>query len=213
MAKQRSVIIKKLGKVPLPDGIFVDWSPVNQAWLVRWHETPLRVISDPQELHDYLTVELGQVRAAAKSARTNPGTTSMRYGLPEEGRFGNEFTEEFAAGAAQAYWADAIFSLGADKRTAELAGSTTPPLSAWVKAGQLIGALQTLNGVHIAVLGARAARADTGDYDVNLTDAREFGYALALESLGHGVSWFDNHKSFKLNVPNLEYNPDLEGLL
>lgn len=36
------------------NGIGVQYSKVNQAWIVTWHETVLRVISDKAELADYL---------------------------------------------------------------------------------------------------------------------------------------------------------------
>jgi hypothetical protein len=46
----------KLGGVPyrLPDAISVQWAPANQAWLVLWNDQVLRVISDREELRDYL---------------------------------------------------------------------------------------------------------------------------------------------------------------
>lgn len=39
-------------------GISTAWSPVNQAWLVFWHESVLRIISDADELDWYLRYEL-----------------------------------------------------------------------------------------------------------------------------------------------------------
>ena len=36
------------------NGIWCQWSQINQAWLVCWNETLLRVISDRQELEWYL---------------------------------------------------------------------------------------------------------------------------------------------------------------
>lgn len=48
--------ILKLGGVSyeLPPGLRVQWSPPNQAWIVSWNETPLRIISDKSELRDYV---------------------------------------------------------------------------------------------------------------------------------------------------------------
>lgn len=40
---------------------------------------------------------------------------------------------------------------------------------------------------------------DNGEY------AREFGHYLAMQALGHGVSWFDDHARFDLTVPHSEF--------
>ena len=125
--------------------------------------------------------------------------------------FDSEFTEEFAEGAARALWVSAWASEMEEK------GETFPgedvmdvapptPLSAWVAAGELIGRLEQANGVVVEVLAARAAEADGNGYDVTAIDASEFGHYLAMEALGHGVSWFDNHESFKIKMPSMEYN-------
>jgi hypothetical protein len=38
----------------LPDGLSVKWSPANQAWLVMWHETVLRILNTKAEVTDYV---------------------------------------------------------------------------------------------------------------------------------------------------------------
>lgn len=60
----------KIGGVPyeLPPGLRARWSPVNQAWIVTWGDTVLRVIGDRVELLDYLK-ELG---AMAVNPAVNP---------------------------------------------------------------------------------------------------------------------------------------------
>jgi hypothetical protein len=60
----------KLGGVPyeLPPGLYVQWSPVNEGWIVTWHDTVLRVISDEAELKSYIK-ELG---ATAINPKKNP---------------------------------------------------------------------------------------------------------------------------------------------
>lgn len=37
------------------NGIAVTWSVVNQAWVVAWNDSLLRVISEWETLRDYLT--------------------------------------------------------------------------------------------------------------------------------------------------------------
>jgi hypothetical protein len=41
-----------------------------------------------------------------------------------------------------------------------------------------------------------------------LTDdkyASDFGHYLAMQAMGHGVSWFDDHAKFDLKVPHVEF--------
>ncbi len=123
--------------------------------------------------------------------------------------FDNEFTEEFAEGAARAFWVTSWAS-GEEERGTSLRGeimdqAPETPLSAWVAAGELIGRPEAANGVPIRALADRAARAggDEGSMDI---DAREFGHYMAMEALGHGVSWFDDHATFDIEVPNPEYH-------
>ena len=38
-----------------------------------------------------------------------------------------------------------------------------------------------------------------------------FGHYLAMEAMGHGVSWWDTHARFKIEVPDVEFTQfDLE---
>jgi hypothetical protein len=41
------------------------------------------------------------------------------------------------------------------------------------------------------------------DWDRELAD--EFGHYLAMEALGHGVSWMDDYEHHGLKIPNIEY--------
>jgi hypothetical protein len=33
----------------------------------------------------------------------------------------------------------------------------------------------------------------------------DFGHYLAMQSLGHGVGWFDDHEHFELKLPLIEF--------
>lgn len=35
---------------------------------------------------------------------------------------------------------------------------------------------------------------------------KSFGHYLVMGSLGHGVSWFDDHKKFELTLPDIEFS-------
>jgi hypothetical protein len=52
---------------------------------------------------------------------------------------------------------------------------------------------------HLWEFPSRAGKAYPEGY------AEEFGSDLAMMALGHGVSWFDDHLEFELDVPHLEY--------
>jgi len=39
------------------------------------------------------------------------------------------------------------------------------------------------------------------------TSPHSFGHYMAMEAMGHGVSWTDSHPKFKVNIPYFEYYP------
>lgn len=120
--------------------------------------------------------------------------------------FASAMMEEFVEGAARAvwvqWWADDQENRGKKfKHGVDLMDQApATPLSAYVWAGELVGELKQLNKVHIAVLVERAREADN-----HAVDYREFGHYLAMQALGHGVSWFDDHAQFAIKLPHLEY--------
>jgi hypothetical protein len=75
----------------------------------------------------------------------------------------------------------------------------TPP-NAYALAGELWNALHVANGeagVYSLALRAEAA-------DGTAPDPEQFGHYLAMQAMGHGVSWFDDHKAFPIKVPHVE---------
>ena len=84
-----------------------------------------------------------------------------------------------------------------------------PPIAAYVLAGQLWEGLEILNKASVYGLARAASIADgapdnPSDYDYVAADATDFGHDLAMEAMGTGVSWFDDHKWFDLKVPDIE---------
>lgn len=74
------------------------------------------------------------------------------------------------------------------------------PPNAYALAGELWNALYKANGeagVYSLALRAEAADGVAPDPD-------QFGHYLAMQAMGHGVSWFDDHKTFKIKVPSIE---------
>ena len=75
---------------------------------------------------------------------------------------------------------------------------------------RLEGQFQALNVGGLTVLLYKAAKADGMDayadgFYVSPDYARDFGHYLAMEALGHGVSWFDDHAKFDIKFPHIEF--------
>jgi len=85
----------------------------------------------------------------------------------------------------------------------------TPP-AAFALAGELWAALEAANKVSVYVLAERAEQADVehkskcAKCDRDGFDAEEFGHYLAMQAMGHGVSWFDDHGDFEIEIPDIE---------
>lgn len=86
------------------------------------------------------------------------------------------------------------------------------PHSAFNTAWRLAGKLEQANGMGILSLIYKADAADRGLKFGDLLGredcfkyAKDFGSDLAMMALGHGVSWFDDHAKFDLEVPDIEY--------
>jgi hypothetical protein len=74
------------------------------------------------------------------------------------------------------------------------------PPNAYALAGELWEALHKANGeagVYSLALRAEAA-------DGVAPDPEQFGHYLAMQAMGHGVGWFDDHKTFKIKIPSIE---------
>ena len=89
----------------------------------------------------------------------------------------------------------------------------TPP-NAYALAGELWNALHAANGrAGVYTLAMRAEAADhkpcdrctgSGCSNIDPIDAEKFGHYLAMEAMGHGVSWFDDHEKFEIEIPHIE---------
>jgi hypothetical protein len=107
---------------------------------------------------------------------------------------------------------------------------TAPPTPdyARIEAAILLGKLEALNKSTLITILHAAVKADLGgDYAafhaaidaLEGTFASDFGSDIALQAMGSGVSWFDDHEKFviphtgePLRVPNIEFEyVPLEG--
>lgn len=85
------------------------------------------------------------------------------------------------------------------------------PHQAVAEAYRFTGRIEGANDSSLIVLLYKAAKADGRVVDEmseseKIEYAESFGHYLLMESLGHGVSWFDSHQEFDLKIPDFE-NP------
>ena len=85
------------------------------------------------------------------------------------------------------------------------------PRQAFDAAHNLAGRFEQLNGLEIHCLLRQAALADgmPGEIPPNQY-AENFGHYLAMQALGHGVGWFDDHARFPLRFPRFEFHWEAE---
>ena len=103
-------------------------------------------------------------------------------------------------------WADAEEEsgrkFGGGVELMDIAPKTSP--DAKRHAEKLAKQFEQKNGMSLDELLAKAAEADSGE-TINADYAGEFGHDLAMQAMGHGVSWFDDHNKFPLKVPHTEF--------
>lgn len=97
----------------------------------------------------------------------------------------------------------------------------TYPQSAYDAADKLIAGLEKVNGMDIETI-FKTCKDEPGAHHRE-PDEDEFGYCMAMQAMGHGVGWDDNHPSMfhekhidwdghnihrskRFNVPRFEYS-------
>lgn len=127
----------------------------------------------------------------------------------------SDFRDAFLHGAARAFFVSAYadfvedpereqsgydyLSAGPGEDWADIAPEVTPP-NAYAMAGELWAGLYHLNGE----AGPYTIALNAENADGCEIAADELGHYLAMEAMGHGVSWFDDHETFDLKVPDIE---------
>jgi hypothetical protein len=87
------------------------------------------------------------------------------------------------------------------------------PREAYNAAHNLAGRFEQLNGYDIRALLWQAAVADGKPHaDPGDKYAEDFGHYLAMQALGHGVGWFDDHARFPLRFPRFTFSWEPEEL-
>lgn len=128
--------------------------------------------------------------------------------------------EGIIEGMARALWvtsyADYVEGLSKQERIAagtpvSLSGiewmdeSPSTPEAAEKAGAELAALYESENDMSLNDLERRAVEAEGGDID-----DENFGHYLAMMAMGHGVSWFDDHKKFSLKQPSIEAHYDGE---
>lgn len=82
------------------------------------------------------------------------------------------------------------------------------PRGAYDAAQRFAEHLEAANRTSLSVILWNASRADGNDpwadYKIPDSYARDLGHYLAMQAMGHGVSWFDDHARFEIKVPYFE---------
>lgn len=79
------------------------------------------------------------------------------------------------------------------------------PPAAYAAAYRLADQIESLNGAPLQDLLKMAAQADGYEAAPDQHYCELFGHYLAMEAMGDGVSWFDDHADFPLALPSIEY--------
>lgn len=154
-----------------------------------------------------------KMKRRAADERDNPGKRRRRANPDAEQRHGAiiDGIERALWVSAFAQWAEEQpparrreLAPGAGKGWSDVAPAT--PGSATVGARQLARQIERANGDQplVDLLAAAAAADRRRATDDAFLYAEAFGHALAMQALGTGVSWFDDHARFPLKVPRFE---------
>ena len=127
-----------------------------------------------------------------------------------------EVAEVMLEGLARAYhvcaWADAREEKGLSFPPQTRIDRVAPETSEEAKehARGIAKQITDLNQLSLPDLALKAVVADTGKACPAITEttAHELGWYMGMQSLGHGVSWTDDHAPFGLQLPNTEFYPD-----
>lgn len=149
--------------------------------------------------------------AAAVKGYSSDLATNELDGLSPE-----QVTESMTEAMARAFhvcaWADAREERGMRFPPQTKIEEVAPETSAAAKAHaqEVAKEIVELNKLSLFDLAKKAMVADKGEADPAITEetAHELGWYMGMQSLGHGVSWTDDHEDFGLELPLTEFYPD-----
>lgn len=147
----------------------------------------------------------------AEARRGVPGLIRAGYKYGPAKR-NHDMEDDIIEGVATALWASAFATWGEEAGETPGAGgdwvefSAPVPAEVYEDARALVELIKRDNDVEdIDYLLYMAAGADHMDSEeVSAEYAADFGHYLAMMSLGEGVSWFDDHEMFPIELPHIE---------
>lgn len=169
---------------------------------------------DPGDAVEFTTVTASDAGSARlRGQRWAPLPPGIVRANPAASGYRKEIIEGMAGALWVTSWADYCENLP-DERRRRLrekglipgpgedwvdAAPATPP-HAKLGARRLADAIEVINQATLDELLERAREAD-GVAFYSHEDIDLFGHYLAMQSMGHGVSWFDDHAEFPLKFP------------
>lgn len=194
-----------------------DLSPSINALMdlyVRWarkgDNEAAMVLADAFEEQGYTATATSINRAIEKGIRRRPqdieigkfeaGALLLKLARKEPSDYAEE--ARMLRGIEDAVWLDSYSSALEERGIVGTLRRSAPdaPLSAKTLARRYALALTAANGSTLHDLWRKASRAEGKE-----VDAKELGYNLAMQSVGHGISWFDNHAHFDVKLPRAEW--------
>jgi len=117
-----------------------------------------------------------------------------------------EIIEAAARAAYVSAWADWAEEQGESLRGELMDQAPNTPLAAKKWARKLIAAMEKMNGQKIDKIYAHAAAMPhTSSWHKRAT-AADFGHYTAMQALGHGVSWGDDHPDHGFLIPSADFH-------
>lgn len=133
--------------------------------------------------------------------------------MPKRTHVYNEFIEGAARSAFVLAWANWMEEKGdgrslSGQRLEDVAPKTPAKAKAWAK--KLVTAMEKANGRSIDAMYEHALSIDGLSHEASRHDrkssAEAFGSDTALEAIGTGVSWADDHTEHGFKIPGAEFN-------
>jgi|SRR5579859_987847 len=149
-----------------------------------------------------------QKRVGEETSRDRAMRMAEHMAQPRQGSYGKvsraEIVDMMARTLFVTAWADREEERGRTYPGQDLMDvAPSTPHRAREAARALASRIEVMNGANLPVLYDRAIRTPGKHY--REPTPRDFGYGLAMQSLGHGVSWFDDHPRFPLKLPHIEF--------
>jgi hypothetical protein len=122
----------------------------------------------------------------------------------------DQVSDAFVRGIATIFWGNAWADHVEEHRCASLSGieitSVMPeiPEVVWRMAERFAGMVEQANDLTLPALFAQAMKytgRELTHKDYWSDTAERFGECLAWEAMGAGVSWYDDHPEFKIELP------------